>query len=49
MTLQRAKAISILKFAIAIGEGYSKLGVLSGGPPLSLFDMLLMIEGGLGT
>ncbi len=49
MALQHAKAISILKCAIAIGEGYSKLGVLSGGPPLSLFDMLLVIEGGLGT
>ncbi len=49
MTLQHAKAISILKCASAIGEGYSKLGVLSGGPPLSLFDMLLVIKRGLGT
>jgi hypothetical protein len=49
VALQRAKAISILKCAIAIDEGYSKLGVLSGGPPLSLFNMLLVIKGGLGT
>ncbi len=46
MALQRAKVISILKCAIAIGEGYSKLGVLSGVPPLCLSDMLLVIEGG---
>ncbi len=49
MTLQHAKVISILKCAIAIGEGYSKLGVISGSPPLSLFDMLLVIREGSGT
>jgi hypothetical protein len=30
-----------LRHAIAIGEGLSRLGVLLGGPPLSLVDMLL--------
>ncbi len=44
MVLQRAHVISILKH-FAIGEGFCKLGVLSGGPP-SLFDMLLVTGGG---
>jgi len=35
------KAIFILRHVIAIGEGSSRLGVLLGGSPLSLFDMLL--------
>jgi hypothetical protein len=41
MVLQRAHAVSILKCFVAIGEGFSRLGILSGGPCLSLFDMLL--------
>ncbi len=40
MTLQRAQAICILRRAVAVGNGSSRLGVLSGGLPLSLFDML---------
>jgi hypothetical protein len=36
-----AQVISILRCAVAAGEGSSKLVVLSGGPTLSLFDMLL--------
>jgi hypothetical protein len=40
-----AQTISILKCAVvAVGEGSSKLVVLSGGPTLSLFDMLLVTE-----
>jgi len=39
MALQHVQAISILRHAIALGEGSSGLGVLSGGPPLSLFDL----------
>ncbi len=35
----------ILKHAIAVGEGFSKLGILSKGPPLSLFDMLIARKG----
>ncbi len=34
--------IFILKHAIVIVEGSSRLGVLSRGPPLLLLDMLLM-------
>ncbi len=59
MALQCAQAISILKRAVGVGEGSSRLGVLSGGlpfslfdmlgPPLSLFDMLLATREGLGT
>jgi len=41
MVLQCAHAVSILKCVVAIGEGSSRLGILSGGPPLSLLDMLL--------
>jgi len=37
--------VPILKHAIAVGEGFSKLGILSKGPPLSLFDMLIAIKG----
>ncbi len=48
MVLQRAHVISILKH-VAISEGFSKLGVLSRGPALSLFDMLLAIRGGSRT
>jgi hypothetical protein len=38
-----------LKHAIAIGEGFSRLDLLSGNPPLSLFDMFLMTRRGSGT
>ncbi len=34
---------------LAVSEGSSRLGVLSGGPPLSLFVMLLVTKVGLGT
>ncbi len=34
---------------LAVSEGSSRLGVLSGGPPLSLFVMFLVIKVGLGT
>ncbi len=47
--LQCAQVVSILRHAVAIGEGSSKLALLSGGPPFSLFDMLLAIRGGSGT
>jgi hypothetical protein len=47
--LQHAHAISILKRVIVVGEGFSRLGVLSRGSPLSLFDMLLTIGKGLET
>ncbi len=42
MTLQHAHVVFILRCAIAIGEGFSKVGILLGCPPLFLFDMLLM-------
>jgi hypothetical protein len=45
-------AVSILRCAVAVGEGFSRLSILSrgpGGPPLSLFDMLLATGGGPGT
>jgi hypothetical protein len=41
--------ISILKHVVALGEGSSRLGLLSRSPPLSLFDMLFARERGLGT
>jgi hypothetical protein len=44
-----AYAVSILRCAVAIGEGSSRLGLLSGDPLLSLFDMLLARGGGSGT
>jgi hypothetical protein len=47
--LQRVKAVSILKCVVEGGEGSSKLGILSGGPPFSLFDMLLMTREVSGT
>ncbi len=34
-----------MRRVVAVGEGLSRLGILSGGPPLSLFDMLLATEG----
>jgi len=38
-----------LRHAVAVvGEGSFRLGVLSGGPPLSLFDMLLETARGGG-
>jgi len=46
VTLQHAHVVFILRCAIAIGEGFSKLDILSGGPPLFLFDMLLMARRG---
>jgi hypothetical protein len=49
MALEHAQAISILKHVVVIGEGSFKLGVISRGPPLSLFDMFLATKGGLGT
>jgi hypothetical protein len=49
MTLQHAHAIFILKHVVVIGEGLSNLNVLLGSPPLSLFDMFLVIGRGLGT
>jgi hypothetical protein len=45
----RKQADSILRRAIAVGEAPSKLGILSKGPPLSLFDMLLATRGNSGT
>ncbi len=49
MASQHAQAISILSHAIVVGEGSSKLGVISRGPPLLLFDMLVATGGGSGT
>ncbi len=34
-----------MRHVVAVGEGLSRLGILSGGPPLSLFDMLFATEG----
>ncbi len=49
MALQNAHANSILRHAIVVGEGSSRLSVLSRGPPLSLFDMFLATRGGSST
>jgi hypothetical protein len=39
----------ILRRAVAVDEGPSRLVILSGGPSLSLFDMFLSTGGGSGT
>jgi hypothetical protein len=49
MAFEQMQAISILRRVVVVSEGSSMLGLLSGGPPLSLFDMLLLTRGGLGT
>jgi len=49
MALQHAHAIFILRHAIAVGEDSFRLGDLSRGPPLSLFDMFLATGGGSRT
>ncbi len=49
VALQHVEVISILKHVVALGEGSSRLGLLSRSPPLSLFDMLFTRERGLGT
>jgi hypothetical protein len=41
--------VFILKCVVAVSEGSYRLGILSGGPPLSLFDMLLAMGRGLKT
>jgi hypothetical protein len=46
IAFQYAHAVSILKHDIVIGDSFYKLGVLLGGPSLSLFDMLLAIGKG---
>jgi hypothetical protein len=51
--LQHAHAIFIGKrvvtHVVATGEGSCKLGVLSKGPPFSLFDMLILTREGSRT
>jgi hypothetical protein len=44
--LQCVQVISILRCAVVIGESASRLNVLSGGCPLSLFDMLVVMTRG---
>jgi hypothetical protein len=38
------QAVSILRCAVAVGEGFSRPSLISEGPPLSLFDLLLQQE-----
>jgi hypothetical protein len=38
--------VSILRWAVAIGEGFFRIGIHLGSPPLSLLDMLFTIGGG---
>ncbi len=45
VALQHVHAISILRCDITLGEDSSRLGILSRGSPLSLFDILL-VRGG---
>jgi hypothetical protein len=44
MVLRHAHVVFILRCVVTIGEGFSRLGILSRSPPLSLFDMLLAQE-----
>ncbi len=46
MALQWVQMVFTLRRAIAMGS--SRLGVLSKGPPLSLFDMMFVTRRGLG-
>jgi hypothetical protein len=46
MASHRAHVISILRCAIIVGEGSSRLGVLLRGLPLLLFDMFLATKTG---
>ncbi len=41
VVVQCTQVVSILKRAVVVGEGSSRLGRFSRGPPLSLFDMFL--------
>ncbi len=49
VALRCVQMISILKRADTVDEGSYRLGILSGGPPLSVFDMLLATRGVLRT
>ncbi len=40
--VQQAHAIYIMRQAVVVGEGSNRLGILIGGLPLSLYDMLLV-------
>jgi hypothetical protein len=46
MALQHAQVVFILKLVIVVGEGSSRLNILLGAPPLSLFDILFTAEEG---
>jgi hypothetical protein len=48
MALQCVHAVSILKCVVTTGEGTSRLGIFSRGPPLSSHDMFFVIRRGLG-
>jgi hypothetical protein len=41
VAVQRVQVVSNLKRAVVVGEGSSRLGLLSRGPPFSLFDTFL--------
>lgn len=41
VAVQHAQVVSSLKRAVVVGEGSSRLGLLSRGPPFSLFDTFL--------
>jgi hypothetical protein len=41
--------VSILKCVVALGEGFCRLNILSGGLSLSLFDMFLATGEGSKT
>ncbi len=49
MALQKAQAAYISKRVVIVGEGYSRLGVLTSLPPLFLVNMLHATSGGFYT
>jgi hypothetical protein len=49
VALQRMHATSILKHIFVVGEGFSKLPMLSYFPSFSFFDMLHVSSEGFGT
>ncbi len=47
--LQHVQVVSILKCVVVVVEGSSRLYILLGTPPLSLFDMLFATREGSRT
>jgi hypothetical protein len=49
MALYHVHVVFILRHVVVVGEGLFKLGVLSRGPSLYIFDIFFATRRGLGT